>query len=151
MFGAYGEASADVHTLIGSAAEAQASQVWREAGARSASEMRAVLIGRMRRRVGLATVQAMARHRLARVPYVGVSHAVVQTRTQCSDAGGKCVGARCAGHLSGPCHVSGGWEQRAWYVVEWYVEGMGQGVGVSVSGHWCVCCVTVPWWPMDNR
>ena len=82
VFGAYGEASADVHTLIGSAAEAQASQVWREAGARSASEMRAVLIGRMRRRVGLATVQAMARHRLARVPYVGVSHAVVQARAQ---------------------------------------------------------------------
>ena len=71
-----------MHTLIGSAAEAQASQVWREAGARSASEMRAALIGRMRRRVGLATVQAMARHRLARVPYVGVSHAVVHARAQ---------------------------------------------------------------------
>ena len=30
----------------------------------------------------MAVVQAMARHRLARVPYVGVSHAVVQARAQ---------------------------------------------------------------------
>ena len=57
------------------AAEAQAEELWREAGARTASEMRAILIGRMRRRVGMGTVQAMARHRLARVPYVGVSRA----------------------------------------------------------------------------
>ena len=40
------------------------------------------LISRMRRRVGLGAVQAMARHRLARVPYVGVSRAVVQARAQ---------------------------------------------------------------------
>ena len=82
VFGAYGEASADVHTLLGMAAEAQAEELWREAGARTASEMRAILIGRMRRRVGMGTVQAMARHRLARVPYVGVSRAVVQARAQ---------------------------------------------------------------------
>ena len=30
----------------------------------------------------MAVVQAMARHRLARVPYVGVSRAVVQARAQ---------------------------------------------------------------------
>ena len=31
-----------------------------------------------RRRIGLAAVQAMARHRLARVPYIGATRAVVQ-------------------------------------------------------------------------
>ena len=44
--------------------------------------MYAVLVSRARRRVGLATVQAMARHRLARAWYVGVSQAVVRARTQ---------------------------------------------------------------------
>ena len=42
------------------------------------TEMRCFLIGQMRRRVGMAAVRAMARHRIARVPYVGASHAVVQ-------------------------------------------------------------------------
>ena len=36
----------------------------------------------MGRRVGMATVQAMARHRLARVPFVGMPCAVVQARAQ---------------------------------------------------------------------
>ena len=44
--------------------------------------MRQLLISRMRRRVGMAAVQAMARHRLARVPYVGVMRAVVQHAQQ---------------------------------------------------------------------
>ena len=88
VYGAYGEASADVHALLSMAAEAQAEQLWRAAGARTASEMRAILISRMRRRVGLGAVQAMARHRLARVPYVGVSRAVVQARAQrCAQPG----------------------------------------------------------------
>ena len=78
VYGAYGEGSADVHALIAKAAEARAAILWREAGARTETEMRAFLIGQMRRRVGVAAVQAMARHRIARVPYVGASHAVVQ-------------------------------------------------------------------------
>ena len=40
------------------------------------------------RRLGMAVVQAMARHRLARVPYVGVPHAVVQARAQRRQQGG---------------------------------------------------------------
>ena len=64
------------------AATEQAEQMWRAAGARTATEMRALLISRARRRLGMAVVQAMARHRLARVPYVGVSRAVVQARAQ---------------------------------------------------------------------
>ena len=45
VYGAYGEGSADVHALIAKAAEARAAILWREAGARTASEMRAFLIG----------------------------------------------------------------------------------------------------------
>ena len=82
VFGAYGEASADVHDLITLSATTQAEQMWRESGARTATEMRAVLISRMRRRMGMAAVQAMARHRLARVPYVGVTREVVQARAR---------------------------------------------------------------------
>ena len=44
--------------------------------------MRSLLISRNRRRLGMTVVQAMARHRLARVPYVGVSRAVVRARAQ---------------------------------------------------------------------
>ena len=82
VFGQYGEASADVHALIGVAAEEMAQQQWRLAGARSASEMRSFLVSRARRRIGLTTVQAMARHRLARVPYIGVPRDVVTARMQ---------------------------------------------------------------------
>ena len=80
VFGGYGEASTDVHTLISVAADELAEQQWRLAGARSATEMRAFTIGRLRRRVGMAAVQAMARHRLARMSYIDVPRAVVEAR-----------------------------------------------------------------------
>ena len=82
VFGQYGEASADVHDLIRTAADQIAEQQWRLAGARSASEMRSFVISRARRRIGLATVQAMARHRLARVPYIGVPRQAVVARAR---------------------------------------------------------------------
>ena len=81
VFGAYGEASADVHTLLAIAADAVSEQQWRVAGARSATEMRAFVMGRLRRRIGMATVRAMARHRLARTSMIGVPRqAIVQRR-----------------------------------------------------------------------
>ena len=89
VFGAYGEASADVHDLLRLAARAQAELLWRESGARSVDEMYAVLVSRARRRVGLSTVQAMARHRLARAWYVGVSQATVRARTRGREQGGE--------------------------------------------------------------
>ena len=46
--------------------------MWRLFGARSESEMYSYLTSRARRRIGLAAVQAMARHRIARIPYIGV-------------------------------------------------------------------------------
>ena len=72
----------DVHDLITTAADAIAEKQWELAGARSRREMRGFLISRCRRRVGLAVVQAMARHRLARVPYIGVPYVAVRTRAQ---------------------------------------------------------------------
>ena len=57
-----------------------AEQQWQLAGARSAGEMRAFIISQLRRRMGMATVIAMARHRLARVPYIGVPRAMVEAR-----------------------------------------------------------------------
>ena len=80
VFGAYGEASADVHSLISTAADELAQQQWRLAGARTAAEMRSYVVSLLRRRVGLATVQAMARHRLAREPYIGLERAHVEAR-----------------------------------------------------------------------
>ena len=63
-----------------------AERSWRLMGARTADEMRSLMVSTARRRVGLAAVQAMARHRLARVPYVGVTLAVVQAVRDARDA-----------------------------------------------------------------
>ena len=82
VFGQYGEASADVHDLITTAADQLAQHRWQLAGARSATEMRSFLVSRSRRRIGVTVVQAMARHRLARVPYIGVPRDIVATRMQ---------------------------------------------------------------------
>ena len=54
-------------------------------GGRTADEMRAFLIAQMRRRMGLVAVQAMARHRLARIQYIGVPRAVVEGRRRRGD------------------------------------------------------------------
>lgn len=77
VWGQYSEASDDVHDLIRLASHALAEQHWALAGARSAREMRGFMVSRSRRRVGLAAAQAMARHRLARLPYIGVDRRVV--------------------------------------------------------------------------
>ena len=44
--------------------------------------MRSYIISRARRRLGVVAVQAMARHRLARAPFIGVPRAVVDARLQ---------------------------------------------------------------------
>ena len=89
VFGAYGEASADVHDLLAAAATAQAEREWAPMGARTPTEMRAFLIARLRRRLGCTTVLAYARHRLARVPYIGVPRqSVLQRRELIRPRGG---------------------------------------------------------------
>ena len=83
MYGiAYGEASRDVHLLLGVAADVTAEHRWRELGASSREEARGFIIGALRRRMGLVAVRAMARHRLSRVPWIGVDRQVVVDRRQ---------------------------------------------------------------------
>ena len=78
VFGAYGEASADVHDLLSISADRIVERQWQLAGARSASELRSFIVSTLRRRMGMAAVQAMARHRLACVPYIGVPRRFIQ-------------------------------------------------------------------------
>jgi hypothetical protein len=81
VFGAYGEASDDVHELIDVAAEAKARRLWRQAGARSQKEYQGYLKRNMRRRVGLVTVQEQAMHLIARLPLINVPRHVLDDVT----------------------------------------------------------------------
>ena len=71
VFGAYGEASPDVHHSITAAATRRAQRSWRHLGARSQHEARAFFLQGYRRDVGMAVVREHARVRLARVPFIG--------------------------------------------------------------------------------
>ena len=82
VFGQYAEVSADVHDLVDVASTRLAEQQWRLAGARSVDEMRSFIVSRSRRRIGLATAQAFARHRIARAPYIGVPRRMVVAHMQ---------------------------------------------------------------------
>ena len=78
MVGQYGEASEDVHWIADAVADALAGQRWRLMGARTRAEARAYFIGIVRRELGLPFVIAMARHRLQREPFVGMSRAALR-------------------------------------------------------------------------
>ena len=80
VFGSYGEGSADVHALIAAAASAQAGRVWRRWGSRSESEARGIVMAALRRSVGVFVAREFARHRLRRVPMVGVPRAALDAR-----------------------------------------------------------------------
>ena len=97
VFGHYGEASADVHTLLTLAARQLAQRRWQLAGARSADEMYGFLVGQLRRRLGLAIVQANARYRLGRLQYIGVPRQSVVALMQQAQ-----YRARAAQHHHGP-------------------------------------------------
>ena len=99
IYGAYGEASHDVHALISIAADARARELWRSHGASSFAAMRSFLVSQSRRRVGMAVVQAMARHRLDRLPFVGCSRAVVQARGQRGQGQGRVAGRDAWDHV----------------------------------------------------
>ena len=77
VFGQYGEASPDVHEVLGHAATATAQRVWRLMGARSADEARGFVMQQLRRRLGVVAVREMARHRLHRLAYIGTPRGVV--------------------------------------------------------------------------
>ena len=78
VFGQYGEYSDDVETLLVAAADGAAQRTWRHLGARTQAEARSYYMARFRRRIGLTAVIELARHRLRRVPYVGVTRAQVR-------------------------------------------------------------------------
>lgn len=81
-FGAYGEASLDVHALLTVAADGLAARQWRDMGARTQEEARSFIVSSLRRRLGLVICREFARHRIRRVPYIGVPRAVVERRMQ---------------------------------------------------------------------
>ena len=72
VLGQYAEASPDVHELVAHFARCRARQSWRRYGARSESEAYGFFVAALRRRVGVFVAREMARHRLRRVPFVGV-------------------------------------------------------------------------------
>ena len=82
MFGAYGEASPDVHALLTVAADGLAARQWGDMGARTQEEARSFIVSSLRRRLGLVICREFARHRIRRVPYIGVPRAVVEQRMQ---------------------------------------------------------------------
>ena len=80
--GQYSEVSPDVHSLIQVCAESLANKNWRALGARSAQEARGFVAAAVKRRLGLTVAREMARHRLRRVPYIGVPRHIVEERMQ---------------------------------------------------------------------
>lgn len=101
VFGAYGEASPSVHALISQFADRGASQ-WRTMGARSASEARGFLVGRIRRDWGIAAARAHAQMLVARWRYVGL------TREQAAAIGRPAGGAAHGGAGAGDAAVAAG-------------------------------------------
>jgi hypothetical protein len=51
-------------------------------GARTQEEARSFVVSSLRRRLGLVICREFARHRIRRVPYIGVPRAVVERRMQ---------------------------------------------------------------------
>ena len=78
VFGAFGEASPSVHTLLTTAATAGAEGAWQQMGSRTEAEARAFLTGRLRRSWGVAAVRAAAHLRVSRLAFVGMPAAVVR-------------------------------------------------------------------------
>ena len=82
VFGAHGDASRDVYDLLVAVARRRARRQWRALGARSESEAYGAIVAGLRRFVGVASMREFARHRLRRLPLVGVPRATVDARRQ---------------------------------------------------------------------
>ena len=82
VFGHYSEACRDVHELISMAADQAATRHWRRMGARTQAEARGFYIQRFRCRLCLIVGREMARHRLRRIPFIGVPRATVRACMQ---------------------------------------------------------------------
>ena len=114
VFGAYGEASPDVHALLTVAADGLAARQWGDMGARTQEEARSFIISSLRRRLGLVICREFARHRIRRVPYIGVPRAVVEQRTcsAASSSGGR--GRECRSTCRTPTSTSTRPARGAW-------------------------------------
>ena len=71
VWGAYGEASRDVHTLLAEIADHIAQREWGRMGSRTLPEARAHIMAQLRRRWGIAARRECARLRIGRLRYVG--------------------------------------------------------------------------------
>ena len=78
VFGAYAEASPDVHALLAHTVSLEARRAWEEMGARGYQEAMARLTASMYADWGMAAARAAARMRLARVRFIGLTRAQMQ-------------------------------------------------------------------------
>ena len=74
-FGQYGEVSLDGHSLVEASAHETARRRWRRYGARTEGEAYSFFVAAMRRQMGVAVVREMARHRLRRLHFIGMTRA----------------------------------------------------------------------------
>ena len=94
VHGQYAEASQDVHDFLSTAADAIAQRRWATLGARTPDEARGFVMARLRRTMGVRVGFAMARHRISRVPYIGIRRgAVIRPRAPHAPLVGIGVGA----------------------------------------------------------
>ena len=66
--------------LLAITADGLAERRWRLMGARSMTEARAFFIARLRRSLSVVIAREMARHRLRRIPFIGVPRAAIRAR-----------------------------------------------------------------------
>ena len=82
VFGSRGDTSRDVDLVLQACAQSRARREWRALGARSQGEAYGVILGGLRRFVGVSIAREFARHRLRRLPLVGVPRALLDARRQ---------------------------------------------------------------------
>ena len=88
VFGVYGESSLDVHLIMGVVARLRAAASWRAFGARSEEEARSFFMAATRRHFGIFALRAFIRHRLRRIPFVGVPRHRMQAGRPADPRGG---------------------------------------------------------------
>ena len=117
MFGNYAEVSQDVHDTVDAFARRLAHAHWQSLACRSAAEAYSFLVARARRRLGTLVARAHARHRLRRLPLVGLTRAALPRRVAAGALAGAPVGSGFGGdgdllrdamqYLAHPAHAAG--------------------------------------------
>ena len=86
VFGAYGEGSADAHSLVNRLAQCRASRDWARMGCRGLGEATALLSRYLFRSWGIAAVREQARLRIAGLSHVGTGAAAAAGRRSMNSA-----------------------------------------------------------------